>query len=198
MLTYRNPGPVAFYSERYAPVPGWGMCPNMAGPSVIGIGAYQPKRAGSGRASFIQARPTGAPGYYGSSYAPGPGYVGSPGYYGGKRPLRGLGYDLVIKAPAPIGNHTISIPIEDMAKKAADAAVAAAWPAVKQKIEGELPVLLATAEKSVVNELWPQMQPKLRAEVDYALAQGKKTAALVGLAVVVAIAISAMWVKKGK
>lgn len=193
MFTYKNPGPVAFYSERYAPVPGWGMCPTMAGPGVIGIGAYQPRRESPGRASFVRARP-GAPAYYsGNGYVPAPSYAQFPSPYG-HRPVSGLGYDLVIKAPAPIGNHTISIPIEDMAKHAVDSA----WPEAQKKIEAEMPKLLNQAQAAVVDKLWPVMQPKLRAEVDYALAQGKKTAALVGVAVVVAIAISAMWVKKGK
>lgn len=39
MYGYRNPAPVAFYGERYSPVPGWGMCPNLAGDPIIGIGA---------------------------------------------------------------------------------------------------------------------------------------------------------------
>lgn len=36
--TYWNPGPVAYPDEPYAPVPGWGMRPNMAGPRRIGVG----------------------------------------------------------------------------------------------------------------------------------------------------------------
>jgi len=179
MLTYKNPAPIAFYSERYAPVPGWGMCPTLAGPGVIGIGHYQPRSRGG--ASWVQAvlprpRPTSAP----------------VDYYKTQR-LSGLGYDLVIKAPAPIGNQHVSIPIEDMAKHAVDAA----WPTAQQKIEAEFPKLLSQAQAAVINDLWPKLQPKLRTEVDYALAKGQKTAALVGLAVVVAIAVSAMWVKKG-
>jgi hypothetical protein len=180
MLTYKNPAPIAFYSERFAPVPGWGMCPTLAGPGVIGIGAYQPRSSGM-HASWVQPRH--------ASYAP------SPGGYGpsARHRLSGLGYDLVIKAPAPIGNQHVQIPVEDMAK----AAVNAAWPTAQQKIEAEFPKLLSQAQAAVINDLWPKLQPKLRTEVDYALAKGQKTAALVGLAVVVAIAVSAMWVKKG-
>lgn len=36
--SYKTPGPVAYPDERWAPVPGWGMRPEMAGPRVIGIG----------------------------------------------------------------------------------------------------------------------------------------------------------------
>lgn len=184
MLTYKNPAPIAFYSERYAPVPGWGMCPNLAGPGVIGIGAYLPKAPMGRHAQWVQPR-------Y-ASYGPqGGGYLGSGG---ARRHLSGLGYDLVIKAPAPIGNQHVQVPIEDMAQ----AAVNSAWPVAQKKIEGEFPKLLAVAQAAVINDLWPKLQPKLRSEVDYALAKGQKTAALVGLSVVVAIAISAMWVKKGK
>lgn len=35
---YRNTGPVAFEDERYAPVPGWGMNPLLAGPRRIAVG----------------------------------------------------------------------------------------------------------------------------------------------------------------
>jgi len=184
MLTYKNPAPIAFYSERYAPVPGWGMCPTLAGPGVIGIGAYMPRSSG-GR-SFVEPSPHMA-------VLPRPRQTSSPVDYYSHQRLSGLGYDLVIKAPAPIGNQHVQIPIEDMAKHAVDAA----WPTAQQKIEAEFPKLLNQAQAAVINDLWPKLQPKLRTEVDYALAKGQKTAALVGVAVVVAIAISAMWVKKG-
>ena len=36
--TYRNPGPVACADEIYAPVPGWGMEPNLAGPRRLAVG----------------------------------------------------------------------------------------------------------------------------------------------------------------
>lgn len=39
---YRNPEPVAYQDEILAPVPGWGMTPNLAGDPVIGIGDATP------------------------------------------------------------------------------------------------------------------------------------------------------------
>lgn len=36
--TYRNPGPVAYPGWKDAPVPGWGMQPNMAGPRMLAVG----------------------------------------------------------------------------------------------------------------------------------------------------------------
>lgn len=38
METYRNWHPVAYRSSAYAPVPGWGMQPIMAGSRIIAIG----------------------------------------------------------------------------------------------------------------------------------------------------------------
>lgn len=35
---YKTPHPVAYRDEILAPVPGWGMTPNLAGPRIIGIG----------------------------------------------------------------------------------------------------------------------------------------------------------------
>jgi hypothetical protein len=40
METYRNPGPIAYRSEPYEPVPGWGITPNMAGSRRIAIGGF--------------------------------------------------------------------------------------------------------------------------------------------------------------
>jgi len=44
---YRNPDWRAAYDERYAPVPGWGVNPNLAGPRMVGIG-----QAGAGAGSY--------------------------------------------------------------------------------------------------------------------------------------------------
>jgi hypothetical protein len=35
---YKTPQPVAYRDEILAPVPGWGMTPNLAGPRIIGVG----------------------------------------------------------------------------------------------------------------------------------------------------------------
>jgi hypothetical protein len=40
--TWETPWPVAFPSEPWEPVPGWGMNPLLAGPPVIAVGADAP------------------------------------------------------------------------------------------------------------------------------------------------------------
>ena len=53
---YRNPDWRAAYDERYAPVPGWGVNPNLAGPRMVGIGqAAAPGGAGDQLAQQILA-----------------------------------------------------------------------------------------------------------------------------------------------
>ena len=37
---YQNPRPRFYADEKQAPVPGWGVTPNMAGPRRIGVGGY--------------------------------------------------------------------------------------------------------------------------------------------------------------
>ena len=39
---YQNPGPIAWPDERFVPVPGWGMRPELAGPRVIALGLDLP------------------------------------------------------------------------------------------------------------------------------------------------------------
>lgn len=92
-----------------------------------------------------------------------------------------------------------------MASDAAGLAVSAGWPPLQSKLEAEFPKLLTQAESAVVTQLWPQMQPKLRVEMDRAITQANKmvkeaenTAWMIGGAVVAAILVSAIWIKKGK
>lgn len=47
---YRNPDWRAAYDERYAPVPGWGVNPNLAGPRMVGIGQAPAPSYGIGSA----------------------------------------------------------------------------------------------------------------------------------------------------
>lgn len=90
-------------------------------------------------------------------------------------PVIGLGYDLPIKTP--VGTTSVSIPLE----KAAADAVNMMWPAVKAKMEAELPVLVAALYKEVptvvsklrdgvVKDVWPAVQPKVQSQMDGAMA----------------------------
>jgi hypothetical protein len=90
------------------------------------------------------------------------------------RPVVGigaLGYDVTIGTP--IGDQTISIPLEKIVADAANMGMKVAIPQVNKALEAEMPNLLKMAEASVINELWPKIQPKLRNEADRALATGK-------------------------
>ena len=49
---YRNPDWRAAYDERYAPVPGWGVNPNLAGPRMVGIGQPTDPSTSLGGAAF--------------------------------------------------------------------------------------------------------------------------------------------------
>jgi hypothetical protein len=40
MLSYRTPWPVAHWDEKFAPVPGWGMNPRLAGPRDLAIEGF--------------------------------------------------------------------------------------------------------------------------------------------------------------
>jgi len=145
---FETPGPVAYPDWSVAPVPGWGMRPEMAGPSRVGVAA--------------------------------------------------LGYDLVIKTP--IGTQKIHVPIEQMAKDAAEMAVDAVWPPVKKKLDQALPellkkgldVALPAAQKAILTELWPKMQPKLRGEVDYAIGRAKTIALFATLGLSGAVVAAAL------
>ena len=50
---YRNPDWRAGYDERYAPVPGWGVNPNLAGPRMVGIGQASAAPGSYGAGSAI-------------------------------------------------------------------------------------------------------------------------------------------------
>lgn len=89
--------------------------------------------------------------------------------------LGAFGYDMVIKTP--IGNQTITVPLEDM--------IASAMPQL---------------EKQFVDKIWPQLQPKLRKELEDSVASAKadmRKDLFVAAAVVIgAIGIAAAWTKK--
>lgn len=161
---------------------------------------------------FYDTVPPGQVYYPGSWRAPFPGWGVRPVMAGPRRLSvgglgggEGFGYNITIGTP--VGNQTISVPIEQMANDAGQMAINAAWPPLKTKIEAELPTIIsklesqlptvfAAASKEVVTNLWPQMQPKLRSEVDYALGEAKKTGFLVGGAVVGAILLSTLYLRK--
>lgn len=55
---YRNPGPYYASSDYDAPVPGWGLLPNIAGAARVGIGQIEPGHAAAATApSHIRTPP---------------------------------------------------------------------------------------------------------------------------------------------
>ena len=124
-------------------------------------------------------------------------------------PTGGLGWTGTIKMNTPWGTEraSISVPIE----QAANAAVNAAWPMVEQKTIAMLPGLMDMALNRaggyVTRELWPKMQPKLRFEVDRAVSKGEivadeavdkatERAAMLGGALILTVAGAAWWVSR--
>lgn len=102
---------------------------------------------------------------------------------------RGLGTVFTIKTP--FGNTSVDLPIDQMA----NAAVAAAWPPLRTRIESEAPTL--------INKAWPPLQqklqsalpailkqamPTLKTEEDAIMARVNKTAFLLGATVVASVA----------
>jgi hypothetical protein len=189
MITYRNYIPVAYPDEKLVPVPGWGMRKFLAGSPVIAIDepinpatlVLPPPFSGLGndvharRHAFAQFRP----------HRPTPVYtrqiVNAPSYIVGRRGLySGLGTDITIGTP--VGNQTISVPMDVLAQ----AAVTAAWPAIQQNLEAEFPKLL------------DQAQPMVQDAVQTAVTNAKKSEYYIGAAIVLSVFAAAWWVKKGK
>ena len=106
----------------------------------------------------------------------------------GIRAFRGaFGGTYTIKGPAGI-NIPITVPVEAFAADAAGAAVDAAWPAVQEKINAELPLL--------VNKALNQAQPRIRAEADRALDAGTSRAAMIATGVAVVVVGAAWWTRR--
>ena len=124
-----------------------------------------------------------------------------------RRPLSGLGYDIIIGLPQLLGGpQKISLPLEKLAHDGGQMAIDAAWPPLKDKLEAEMPVLidmlkaqvpglldqaLKQAQTQVVTKLWPALQPKVRAELDYGISEGKKVAYMVGGGIVLSMILIA-------
>lgn len=112
--------------------------------------------------------------YYDEQFVPVPGWGMQPLLAGNPViAIGGLGLDIPIKTP--LGTQNVSIAIEPIA----NAVVAAAWPALQQKIEAEV-------------------IPRMRTEISAAGKEAKQTSYVLGAVVVAAIFASAWWVKKGK
>jgi hypothetical protein len=60
-----------------------------------------------------------------------------------KRPVEGLGYTLIIGTP--VGDQSITIPIEQLANDVANMAINAAWPLAQQKLYAEIPTIAEAA-----------------------------------------------------
>ena len=97
-----------------------------------------------------------------------------------------------IVVSTPIGNQTITVPVEQIAAAAAQAA----WPPLRSQIEAEVPVL--------VNKAWPLVQskaeqvlptllakamPTVQAEEKAIIGQVDKAVFLLGAAVVAAVGV---------
>lgn len=196
MITYRNYSPVAYPTEKLVPVPGWGMRPLLAGNPVIAIGNselenYQPVIPKRHPVRYELAPIRGIPIVPHTTRA----IISTPAFYrtpGGMDGVGALGYDLAIKTP--VGTQTISVPLEEMVKKAIDTG----WPILQTRLEQEFPKLLGQAQDAVVTQLWPKMQPKLRSEINYGLGEARKTGYLIGAMIVASVFAAAWWVKKGK
>lgn len=97
-----------------------------------------------------------------------------------------LGYDLVVDTP--IGQQTISIPLEKAASDAAKVAVAAAWPEVQKRVNADLP--------GVVDKALDEAQPRVRAEADRAVNLASERAALIAAGLGAVVFFSALWVRR--
>jgi uncharacterized protein YaaW (UPF0174 family) len=62
--------------------------------------------------------------------------------YAPVQPVNGLGYSFTIKIPEPIGNKTVSIPLETMANDVANIAVQAVFPILIDQLKNQLPNLM--------------------------------------------------------
>ncbi len=179
---YANPGPVMYADEQQAPVPGWGLRPEMAGPSRVGVGGlgqgcvWIPEPWGGARVCRPSARPALS-----------------------AAALAALGYDVPISVMGQ--KTTLHIGIEGAVKEMAQDAAAAAWPPIKKKVEAEMPALLNMATKEVMTNLVPKLlpilQPAIRTEIDYALGKARTMAIVGGIVFVGALAGAALWIKKG-
>lgn len=109
-----------------------------------------------------------------------------PKVYTQRFALRGLGATYSIGTP--VGKVNISVPVEQIAADAAGAAVDAAWPAIQQKINAELPLL--------VKKALDQAQPRIRAEADRAIDAGTSRAAMIATGVVVVVIGAAWWTRR--
>jgi len=117
-----------------------------------------------------------------------------------QRPLGALGYDLVIGTP--VGDQTISIPIEQAMNDVANMAMNALWPIAQQKLYAEIPNIMqaaVTAAKpyitSEVNKVAGIVDVKTRAitgQADVMLTKAtNRGALLVGLLAATAIGTTA-------
>lgn len=93
-----------------------------------------------------------------------------------------------ITIDTPFGPQKFNIPVEDLARSAAMAAVEAAWPAVQQKFYQELPV--------AVDRALNRAQPRVRKEVDRAVNMATSRAVMVATGLAMIMVGSAWWVRR--
>jgi len=95
----------------------------------------------------------------------------------------GLGYDVVIGTP--LGNQTISIPLEDMSKTMGKQAADAAWTEIKPQIEAEVTKLMSQVT-AIVDKTVDQQVNKVLKKV------GSSATSLATPAVIGAIGVGAV------
>jgi hypothetical protein len=172
--SYRNNWDIADWDERHAPVPGWGMNPNLAGPKRVGIGGYE----GFGLSFPVTVN------------------LGSP--FGS----RTVSVDVPIEDAARQAIAQIWPEIQQRLKgelpgviaQAQDALLKQVLPQVQDALlKQAVPNAIAQAQAAFKTTLQKEIQPKADKIVD----DGKKTMYL-GVGVIVAAVIgSALWVKYG-
>lgn len=81
-------------------------------------------------------------------------YTGSAGMRG----LGAVGLGLAYNVKTPVGDQRIDIPVEKMAKDAAEKVMAEIQPVLQQRLKETLPGIIATA--------WPPLQKKVEGTVD--------------------------------
>lgn len=87
------------------------------------------------------------------------------------RAVNGLGYDFTIGTP--LGDQTISIPIEKAVTDATTMAMNTAIPLLKKQMPAFMAEALKAANADIVGTLWPELQPKLQDQIDATVALAK-------------------------